>query len=344
MSYFVGLDVALRSLALCVVDGGGKVVLEKTMPCEVNDIVDCLRKFGKPIEMVGLEAGTMSQHLYHGLCAEGFDVVCMEARQVSAALSAMRNKTDKNDACGIAQVVRSGWYNPVHVKSRASHYDRALLTSRKTVLRKCIDLENEIRGLFKAFGIRLPKTLRRYNFNREVRPIIEADEGLSHALLPMLDAHEMLLKVFKELNRRVIKAARQDEVCERLMSVPGVGEMTALSFKAAIDDPTRFTSSRNVGAHFGLTPRRFQSGEMDNLGRISRAGDASVRSYLYSAANSMLTRSGNFSSLKAWGMRLMKSKGRKRATVAVARKLAVILHRIWLDDTKFCWNQQEVPA
>jgi transposase len=342
MSYYVGLDVALRSLALCVIDGDGGIVLERALDCDVGQVADCIRALDRPVTMIGFEAGTMSQHLYHGLRAEGFDVVCMEARQVSAALSAMRNKTDRNDARGIAQLVRSGWYNPVHMKGRTSHLERALLTSRKTVLNKCLDLENEIRGLLKAFGIRLPKAIKRYNFDREVRAIIEADEGLSHALLPMLDAHAMLLTAFVELDRRVKMDARQDPVCACLMTVPGVGEITALSFKAAIEDPSRFKSSRDVGAHFGLTPRRFQSGEMDNLGRISRAGDPGVRASLYSAANSMLTRTRAYSGLKAWAMRLMRSKGRRRATVALARKLAVIMHRMWVDGTEFRWTAVEV--
>ena len=210
MSYFVGLDVALRSLTLCVVNDKGRIVLERALDCDIGQVADCLRTFGKPITMIGFEAGTMSQHLYHGLRAEGFDVVCMEARQVSAALSAMRNKTDRNDARGTAQLVRSGWYNPVHMKGRASHLERALIASRKTVLNKCLDLENEIRGPLKAFGIRLLKAIKRYNFDREVRAIIEADEGLSHALLPMLDAHEMLSTAFVELDRRVKMDARQD--------------------------------------------------------------------------------------------------------------------------------------
>lgn len=342
MKYFVGLDVALRSLAVCIIDADGKIVRERALACEVEEIVDCLHDFGHPVERVGFEAGTMSQHLFHRLEAKGFDVVCMEARQVAAALSAMRNKTDKNDARGIAQVVRSGWYSPVHMKSRESHYARALLVSRKTVLRKCIDLENEIRGLLKAFGIRLPATLGHHRFDSVVRPIIEADQGLTNALLPMLEARSVLLDTFHELDSRVKHQARKDPVCELLMTTPGVGAITALNFKAAIDDPTRFTSSRLVGAHFGLTPRRFQSGEMDNQGRISRAGDAEVRAALYSAANSLLTRTKASSSLKSWGLRLIKTKGRRRATVAVARKLAVILHRMWVDGEEFRWNEQEV--
>jgi len=337
MSYYVGLDVALRSVALCVINGDGEIILERALDCEIEAIDDCLRKFDYPITKLGFEAGTMSQTLFHGLSALGYDIVCMEARHVSAALSAMRNKTDKNDARGIAQI----GYQPVHMKSRESHYIRAMLTSRKAVLRKCVDLENEIRGLFKAFGIRLPKTLGHHRFDDTVRPIIEADEGLSFALLPMLEARAALYVHFRELDKRVKRVAAQDSICSLLMTTPGVGAMTALHFKAAIDDPERFTSSRTVAAHFGLTPRRFQSGEMDNPGRISRAGDTDVRAALYSAANSLLTRTKQMSPLKSWGLRLVRRRGRKRGTVAVARKLAVILHRMWMDGTPYRWSDVE---
>lgn len=344
MGYYIGLDVALRSVALCVVNGEGEIVLERALACEVDEIVGCLRDLDHLIERIGFEAGTMSQTLFHGLQAAGFNVVCMEARHVSAALSAMRNKTDRNDARGIAQVVRSGWYRPVHMKSVESHRVRTLLTSRKVLLRKCIDLENEIRGLLKVFGIRLPSSLAHHRFVETVEPIIEADESLAFALLPMLEAQRVLLTNYQEMDRRVKLVAGNDPVCMLLMTAPGVGAVTALHFKAAIDDPERFTSSRLVGAHFGLTPRRFQSGESDNQGRISKAGDADVRSALYSAANSLLTRTRAMSPLKAWGLHLVRTKGRRRATVAVARKLAVILHRMWIDGTQFQWNDQEVNA
>ncbi len=341
MGYYVGLDVALRSVALCVIDGDGEIVLERALACEVGEIAEYLHSFGKPIERIGFEAGTMSQTLFYGLKAAGFDVVCMEARHVSAALSAMRNKTDRNDARGIAQVVRSGWYRVVHMKSTESHHIRTLLTSRKALLSRCIDLENEMRGLLKVFGIRLPSTLAHHRFAETVRPIIEADEDLAFALLPMLDAQHVLLAGYQEMDRRVKLVAAQDPICMLLMTAPGVGAVTALHFKAGIDDPARFTSSRLVGAHFGLTPRRFQSGESDNQGRISKAGDGDVRSALYSAANSLLTRTRKMSPLKAWGLHLVRTKGQRRATVAVARKLAVILHRMWTDGTQFQWNDQE---
>lgn len=187
MQYFVGLDVALRSLALCIIDGQGEIVLEQALLCEVEDITSCLEQFGHPVVRIGFEAGTMSQTLFHGLQAKGYDVVCMEARQVYAALSAMRNKTDKNDARGIAQVLRAGWFNPIHVKSYDAHYDRALLTSRKAILRKCLDLEAEVRGLFKVFGVRLPSPLKRNRLTkRRVLLLKMMNDWLSHFFLCLM--------------------------------------------------------------------------------------------------------------------------------------------------------------
>ena len=339
MDYYAGLDVSLRSCALCIVDAKGTVLLERELPCEVSDIAVCLASFPHPIERVGFEAGTMSQHLFHGLKAEGFDVVCMEARQVNAAPSAMRNKTDRTDARGIAQVLRTGWFSPVHMKSREAHGVRALLNTRKALLKKTMDLANEVRGLLKIFGIRLPMTVKHGSFDGVVRPLIEMDDVLAHALVPLLDARVVLYQHFLELDRRVKRAASQDEVCMRMMTVPGVGPIASLTFKAAVDDPTRFKRSRTVGAHFGLTPRRYQSGEHDNPGRISKAGDRDFRATLYAAANALLMRTMAGSQIKSWGMRLIRTKGRRRAVVAVARKLAVLLHRMWTDGTEFRQDQ-----
>jgi len=335
MEYYAGFDVSLRSCAVCVVDGKGTVLFERELPCEVIDIAECLAGFPHPIVRVGFEAGTMSQHLFYGLKDKGFDVVCMEARQVNAALSAMRNKTDKNDARGIAQILRTGWFSPVHMKSREAHGVRALLSTRKALLNKTIDLANEVRGLLKIFGIRLPKTVKHGSFDGIVRPMIEMDDVLAHAMIPLLDARLVLYQHFLELDRRVKRAASHDKVCMRMMTVPGVGPIAALTFKAAVDDPSRFKRSRTVAAHFGLTPRRYQSGEHDNPGRISRAGDRDVRATLYAAANALLMRTMAGSPIKSWGMRLMRTKGRRRAVVAVARKLAVLLHRMWADGTVF---------
>ena len=340
MTYYAGLDVSLRTVNICVIDNQGEFFAETKLDSEVTDIVAYLDDLDLEITSVGLEAGTLTQYLTYGLQSAGYKGGCMEARQVKAALSAMRNKTDKHDARGIAQLLRSGWYSQVHVKSMASHRIRALLASRKAVLNKCIDLENEIRGLFKVFGIKLPPKLGHGAFDAAVRDIIETDATLSHALLPLLDARLVLYHCFRELDNRTRKLAHNDPVCQRLMSAPGVGYVTALTYKAGVDDPNRFKCSRTVAAHFGLTPRRFQSGEIDIDGHISRCGDQDVRCTLYTAANALMTRSSKWSSLKAWGMQVAKTRGHRRAVIAVARKLAVILHCMWLDDTQFQWGTE----
>lgn len=340
MTYYAGLDVSLRSTHICVIDDEGELLAEGKTDSEVAEIIAFLDELDAEITEAGLEAGTLTQYLTYGLQFAGYEVVCMEARQVKAALSAMRNKTDKNDARGIAQLLRSGWYSRVHIKSIESHQVRALLSSRKAVLTKCIDLEQEIRGLFKIFGIKLPPKLGHGSFDPKVRPLIEADQALSQSLLPMLDARLVLYRTFLTLENRVRNLAKQDRICQRLMTSPSVGFVTALTFKAGVDDPTRFKRSRTVPAHFGLTPRRLQSGEIDFDGHISRAGDANVRATLYVAANSMMTRSSQWSPLKAWGMKLAKTRGHKRAVITVARKLAVILHRMWIDDSQFRWSTE----
>jgi transposase len=340
MTYYAGFDVSLRTVNICIIDEQGEFITETKLASDVQDIVAYLDELELDIESLALEAGTLTQYLTYGLQSAGFEVICMEARQVKGALSAMRNKTDKHDARGIAQILRCGWYSPVHVKSMESHHIRMLLSSRRAVLSKCVDLENEVRGLFKIFGIKLPPKLGHGAFDITVRAIIETDENLSHALLPLLEARMALYQNFRELDNRTRKMANKDSVCQRLMTVPGVGYITALTFKAGVDDPSRFKKSRTVGAHFGLTPRRSQSGEMDFDGHISKAGDTDVRCALYSAANVLLTRTAQWSSLKAWGMKIARTRGHQRAVIAVARKLAVILHRLWIDDTQFRWGTE----
>jgi len=344
MVYYTALDVSLRSVSICIIDNNGVVCFEDKVVSEVDEIVSCLKRFSPEIRSVGFEAGTLTQYLSYGLQAAGYEVICMEARQVSAALSAMRNKTDRNDARGIAQILRSGWYSRVHVKSMESHLIRALLSGRKAVLKKCVDLENEVRGLIRLLGIKLPCSVKHGAFDDVVRPIVEEHGLMTNSLIPLLDARLILYQTYLKLDGQVLALARKDEVCQRLMTVPGVGAITALTYKAAVDDPSRFKRSRTVAAHFGLTPRRFQSGELDNPGHISRAGDADVRSALYVAAHSLVIRSDKWTYLKAWGLRLSKTKGHRRAVIAVARKLAVILHRIWIDETDFRYGATEVTT
>jgi transposase len=335
MTYYAALDVSLRSVAVCIIDDQGTYHLERKVPSEVEDIVECLEAFAEPIELIGLEAGMLTQYLHYGLTAAGYTVACLETHHVKEALKAMRNKTDRNDARGIAQLLRSGWYRAAHVKSVESHEIRALLSSRRMILKQCVDLENELRGLLRIFGTKLPPRLAHGAFEEAVRPSIEAEPALREALLPMLELRGVIYRAYCKLDTRVRTLARDDRICQRLMTVPGVGPITALTFKAGVDDPTRFKHSRLVAAHFGLTPKREQSGEMAYDGHISRKGDAEVRCALYIAAHTLLTRQRYASSLKAWGVKLVRTKGQRKATIAVARKLAVILHRMWIDGTDF---------
>jgi transposase len=329
MAYHTGLDVSLRSVSICVIDDSGAIKFESKVAADVETIAAALRKFSPEIRQVGFEAGTLTRYLTYGLRAAGFEVICMEARQVAASLAAMRNKTDRNDARGLAQILRTGWYRVVHVKSAQSHQVRALLSSRKAILSKCIDLENEQRGLLKVIGVRLPMRVGHAAFDALVRQHIASHPDWAPALLPMVEARTMLYQTFMKLECAVRALARKDAVCQRLMTVPGIGPVTSLTFKAAVDDPGRFRSSRMVAAHFGLTPRRYQSGETDNPGRISKAGDPAVRQALYTAAHALMTRGEAWSTLKVWGLRLAKTRGHKRAVTAVARKLAVVLHQMW---------------
>ena len=248
-----------------------------------------------------------------------------------------------HDARGLAQILRTGWYNRVHVKSLHGHQVRALLASCKAILKKCVDLENELRGLLKVFGIRLPSRVGHGSFDAELRETVSSNEMLACALVPLLDARTALYKTYLKLDNAVKGLVSVDPICRRLMSIPGVDPVTALTFKAAVDDPNRFKPSRTVAAHFGLTPRRFQSG-VDNPGHISKAGDADVRSALYVAAYSLLIRNAQWSNLKAWGVALAKIRGHRRAVIAVTRKLAVILHRMWVDGSEFRWRPEAASA
>jgi len=343
MKYYAGLDVSLEETSICVVDSDGVIVAERKVASEPREIAEALLALGLVFERVGLEAGPLSPWLHDGLHSEGLPAICIETRQMKAALRAMRNKTDRNDARGIAQVMRTGWFRFVHVKSPESQELRLLLNHRKTLQRKTLDLENEVRGTLKAFGLKVGK-VSRGRFAARVRELLANRSRLRAATESMLKARAALMAEFDRLHRMVLEAVRGDLLCGRLMTVPGVGPITALAFKTGVDVPERFAKSKTVGAHFGLTSRKFNSGEIDYNGRISKCGDAMVRTLLYEAANAMLIRCARYSALKAWAMRIAKTRGLKRAKVALARKLAVIMHRMWLDGSEFRWSDKASAA
>jgi transposase len=343
MEHYVGIDVSLEESSVCVVDGKGKIVREAKAASEPEALRDLICGIGFPVTRIGIEAGPLSQWLREGLVDAGFEVVLLETRHVKAALSAMTVKTDRKDARGIAQLLRMGWYRPVHAKSAGSQEARALLVGRKLLQAKLLDVELSIRGILRGFGLKVGE-VSRGRFEARIRELAAGHAMLETVIGAMLQARAALWSEFTRLHREMLKTARADPVCRRLTSAPGVGALVAVTYRSAVDDPSRFGKSRTVGAYFGLTPKKYQSGETDIDGGISRVGDAMARTALFEAAHIMLTRATRFSALKRWAMGVAKRRGMKRAKVALARKLAVVLHRMWIDATEFCWTKEVAVA
>ena len=343
MEYFAAIDVSLKLSSVCVVDGTGRIVREAKVASEPAALVGYLRESGLLLTRVGLEAGPLSQWPHAGLTEAGFEAVLLETRHVKAALGAMTVKTDRNDARGMAQMLRMGWFRPVHAKTIPAQEIRALLVARKQLQARINDLELCLRGILRGFGLKLGD-VGTGRFEARVRELVAGQATLEGLAEPMLRARAALRAEYAALHREVLRIVRADADCRRMMTGPGVGAIVAVTFKAAVDDPGRFKRSRDVGAHFGLTPKRHQSGEVDRSGHISKTGDAQVRTALFEAAHVMLLRVQRFSALKAWALRVARTRGLKRAKVALARKLAVVLHRLWVDGTEFRWSREAAAS
>jgi len=334
MKYYAGIDVSLNSSNVCVVDASGKIVREGKVASEPVTLITWLGSLGVNLERIGLEAGPLSQWLYGALREAGLAVELLETRHVKTALSTMPVKTDRNDARGIAQLMRLGWFRPVHCKSMAAQEVRALLTARKLVQSKLYDIEMSLRGILRGFGLKVGPTTSP-SFAARINHLVDGQTSLEVVAAALLSLHAVALREFKSLEKSMRQISRADARVRLLMSTPGVGPLVALTYVAAIDDPARFPSSKSVGAHFGLTPKKYQSGETDVSGRISKMGDGSVRTALYEAAHVILTRPIKGGALKSWAMKLARRAGMMKAKVALARKLAVVLHRMWVDAIKF---------
>jgi transposase len=343
MEHYVGLDVSLKKTAICVVDGTGKVVSEGSVISDPEAIAMFIEKNAPGAVRIGLESGPTSTWLWTELNARDLPIICIDARHAKAALKMQINKSDRNDAIGIARIMQCGWFKQVRIKSLDSHAIKALLSSRALLVKIKRNLENQIRGLLKNVGLLLGRGKGNI-YTTRVETLIEDRPELSIAVRPLLEARKEVERQVADLDRKVRELARKDDEARLFMTVPGVGPMTALSFKATIDEPTRFRRSRSVGAYVGLTARRFASGEIDWTGRISKCGSSMLRSYLFEAAGVLLTRVPQWCALKAWGLRLAKRSGFTKAKVAVARKLAVILHRMWMDGTEFQWSHSDAIA
>jgi transposase len=343
MERYVGLDVSLKQTAICVVNQAGSIVQEGVVDSDPEAIAGFMRSKAPGVVRIGIETGPTTTWLWTELKRLGLPVICIDARHAKAVLKMQINKSDRNDAAGIARIMQTGWFKEVRVKDLDSHAVKALLASRALLVKIKRDLENQVRGLLKNLGLVIGRA--KFNvFAVRAEELIENRPELVAAVRPLLEARKTIEQQVDDLDRKVHKLAHQDVQVRRFMTVPGVGPITALCFKATIDDPSRFRRSRSVGAYVGLTTRRHASGEMDWSGRISKCGDAMLRMYLFEAAGVLLTRVPKWSVLKAWGTKLTKRNGLRKAKVAVARKLAVILHRMWVDGTEFSWSAKKAAA
>jgi transposase len=335
MNYYAGIDVSLESSSVCLVDAAGKIIRESKVLSEPEALIACFRALGHPVERIGLEAGPLSQWLHKAMSAAGLAVELLETRHVRDAFKSMPVKSDRNDARGIAQLMRLGWFRPVHCKSMEAQEVRAILGARKLVQSKLLDVENSLRGILRNFGLKVGRTSAR-SFAGRIQELVAGHPSLEVIGVSLLSVRDVLLRELNGFEKRVRTMARSNARARLLMSTPAVGPIVALTYASAIDDPARFKSSKQVGPHFGLTPKRHQSGEIDRSGRISKTGDAAVREALYQAAHVMLTHPlKGCTALKSWAMRMARRAGMKKAKVALARKLAVIMHRMLADSLVF---------
>ncbi|GLI98428.1 IS110 family transposase [Sphingobium sp. BS19] len=338
MTMYAGLDVSDKSTHICVVDGDGTVLRRDVVASDPEVLAKWLVKHCADLARVVLETGPLSTFLYHGLVERAVPIDCICARHAKGVLAARVNKSDVHDAEGHAQLARTGWFKRVHMKASATHIDRAALRIRAQLITTRVAMGNQLRGLLKLFGLRLGAARTPGKRRERLIALYQQRPDLEPLFAPLVASMEVIEEQLRASNRLLESRAEEDPVCSRLMSVPGVGPITALTFTASVEDPHRFARSEDVGAYAGLVPRRSQSGERDVRGNISKAGDAMLRRSLYEAANIMLCRVQRPFALQQWGQRIAESKGNKRARIAVARKLAVLLHSLWLNETEFRWQ------
>ena len=343
MMHFIGLDVSQKTTAVCIVDAVGGRVWRGQCRSTPEQIEAIVRQHAAAGARIGIETGPMTTWLVHELRGRDLDVICLDARHARAALKMQLNKTDQNDAEGLAQIMRTGWFRSVHVKSFETHRARALLGARAQLVGMTTRLSNHIRGVLKTFGL-LPGAMRGLPFDRRVEALLEGRPDVAPVVEPMLAAWRQIRVQIAAFDKAVRVEVKANSVCRLLMTVPGIGALTGLAYVSTIEDPDRFRRSRAVGAHCGLTPRQYQSGQIDRSGHISRCGDILTRTLLYEAAGVILTRLKRSCGLKDWADAIAKRAGNGKARVALARKLSVILHSIWRSGEPFRWTDEPVAA
>ena len=342
MTEYVGFDVSKEETTFCVKDAEGEILARGKVATDPPALFEALREHCLCPGRIVMETGTLSGWLARALAKLGIAVDVIDARQAHAVMRLQHNKTDANDAALLAEIARTGFCRPVAVKSETAQEGRILLKARAHLVGQRRDTENTIRGLLASLGIRFPKGSGKFGVrvgaalrdHPELRPIIE----------PLLSSVAAMKCEIERLDAAVMAWVKGDPACRLLMTVPGVGPVTALAYVTTIGDAERFASSRAVGAYVGLTSRRWQSGEMDYSGRISKHGDAMLRALLFEAANSLLTVVRRAHPLKDWARRVRKRTSHKKACVALARKLAVILHRMLITGEAFRWPEKEAAT
>ena len=342
MKHYAGLDVSMEETAVCIVDAEGDVVAELKAASDPVAVAAAVAPWGGSLARLGLEAGGLTPWLCLGLRSHGLPAICIETRRMKAYAKASPVKTDRRDARLIALAMRAGLYRAVHVKSAASHKLRLALTGRQALLRQARQLQGKIRGDLKPFGVKLGK-VGSGGFAGRVKERLAARADLWALVEPLLAMRAQLLSQVRRYDAALRRMARDDLVCRRLMTVPGVGPLTALAFRAGVDRPARFRRARSAPAAFGLTPGIDNSGERERNGAITKAGDGLVRSLLFEAANALLLRTRRWCALKRWGMAIAKRRGLNRARVAVARRLSIILLAMWRDGADFRWSAEPAP-
>jgi transposase len=344
MKHYVGLDVSMKKTSVCIVNEQGKIVHESEVTTDPHALADAIEKTGFKIELVGFESGSLGHYLTQGFKERALPAVCMDARKMSAILSIRVNKTDKNDARGIADALRTGMFTRVHDKPQEAINRGAVLSMRRCLVNQRTDTKNHVRGILKTYGVRLG-AVGPTKFSEAVkRRIIGLNQLVYQTIEELLELFDILTKKITRLDQELLKIARQDKDARLLMTTHGIGPITALTYKAEIFDPSRFPNSRTVGAYLGMTPTQYSSGETQKQGRISKCGSMELRSLLTEAGVVILTRSQKWSKLKAWGLKLMRRKGLKKASLAVGRKLAVIMHRMLLEQKEFVWGEIPIKA
>ncbi len=345
MKLYIGLDVSMKDTSVCIISETGKIIKEHILTTDPEIIATYIKKQNHDIDLVGLESGSLSHWLTEELLERGLPVKCIDARHCSAFLSMRINKTDRNDAQGIAEVMRCGIYREVQVKSRDIREVSSLLTSRRQLVEQRSRILMSIRGILKPFGIRLGSISKTKAGVGKILEVI-AEKGINESVLfavqNMIVAAQALIDGISNLDRKITECVKNEPKAQILMTIPGVGPITALKYLVEISDPHRFKNSRSVGAYLGLTPKQYASGETQKQGRISKCGSKDLRSLLVEAAIVLITRTKSWSKLKAWGLKLMRKNGLKKSATAVARKLAVIMHTMLVTNTTFRFCDEEL--